>query len=265
MRSVKFILLLFLTPTILAQDFEKIGSIQSDVVLFTTDELEKVYICKKDVIELYDPQGKFLFKNSGKRFGQISSIDATYSLKPIIFFKEQMEMMLLDNTLSLQGDVIPLDLQGYPQAELVCSSVNNNYWIFDRLNLELVRVNDKFNTIAETGRLDQLINVAPEPNFLIEYLNWVYLNDPANGIHVFDIFGTYSKTIPLTGLDRIQIRGNNIYFFKDSQFQSYNMKSFEQAVLEVPEENPIHVRKEKKRLYVQTESGIDIYRISTKD
>ena len=110
-----------------------------------------------------------------------------------------------------------------------------------------------------------VINVSPEPNFLIEYLNWVYLNDPANGIHVFDIFGTYFKTIPLTGLDRIQIRGNNIYFFKDGQFQSYNMKSFEQAVLEVPEENPIHVRKEKKRLYVQTERGIDIYRISTKE
>lgn len=261
MRSYKFTLFFLFAQASFAQQFEKIAFIESEVRLFTTDELEKVYIAQKDVIELYDPDGNFLFKNSGKRFGKISSIDATYSLKPIVFFKEQMEMMLLDNTLSLQGDVVPLDIRGYPQAELVCSSVNNNYWIYDRLNLELVRVNDQFNTIASTGRLDQLINIAPDPDFLIEYNNWVYLNDPLNGVLVFDIYGTYYKTIPLLGLSRLQVRGNNIYFFKDGKFQSYNMRSFEQAVLPVPEEDPIHVRKEKDRLFVQSEKGITIYRI----
>lgn len=263
MHLLKFILSLFIAQVAFAQQFEKIAFIESEVKLFTTDELEKVYIAQKDVIELYDPDGDFLFKNSGKRFGQISSIDATYSLKPIVFFKEQMEMMLLDNTLSLQGDVVPLDTRGYPQAELVCSSVNSNYWIYDRLNLELVRVNDQFNTITSTGRLDQLINIAPDPNFLIEYNNWVYLNDPSNGILVFDIYGTYYKTIPLLDLSRLQIRGNNIYFYKEGKFQSYNMKSFEQAVLAVPEDNPIHVRKEKNRLFVQSVKGITIYRIVT--
>jgi len=261
MRYFKLVLVFLLAQAAFAQQFEKIAFIESDVKLFTTDELEKLYIAQKDVIELYDHDGTFLFRNSGKRFGQISSVDATYSLKPIVFFKEQIEMMVLDNTLSLQGEVVPLDLHGYPQASLVCASVQSNYWVYDQLNLELIRLNSQFRKLTSTGRLDQLLNIEPDPNFLIEYNNWVYLSDPLNGVLVFDTYGTYYKTIPLLGLDQLQVRGNNIYFFKDGKFQGYNMVSFEQAELKVPEENAIHARKEKQRLFVQTDKGIAIYRI----
>lgn len=261
MRFVKLICILLLSQSLLAQEFEQIAFIEGDVHLFVTNELEQLIIAQRDVIELYDADGKFLFRNSGKRFGQISSIDATYSLKPIVFFKEQMEMMLLDNTLSRQGDVIPLDLRGFPQASLLCSSVQNHYWIYDQLNLELVRINDQFSKVNSTGRLDQLLNISPNPNFIIEYNNWLYVNDPVHGVLVFDIYGTYYKTIPLLGLERLQVRGEHIYFFTEGQFQSYNMKSFEQNVLAVPVDNPLGVRKEKQRLYIRTIEGLHIYRI----
>lgn len=261
MRYLELTFLLFFCSLVHGQQFKQIAFLKGEVGLFTTNELEQLIITRKDVVELYDADGNFLFQNSGKRFGTISSVDATYSLKPVLFFKEQMEMLLLDNTLSLQGDVVALDLHGFPQASLLCSSVQNHYWLYDLLNLELIRVNEQFNQVNATGRLDQLLNISPNPTFMIEYNNWLYVNDPAHGILVFDIYGTYSKTIPLRGLERLQVRGEHIYYFQDGHFHSYNMRSFEQHVLALPLEECTGVRKEKQRLYVQTKDGLYIYRI----
>ena len=51
----------------------------------TTDELGNVYALRGDVLELYNPLGRSWLHNSVKTFGRIGSIDAFYSLKPMVF------------------------------------------------------------------------------------------------------------------------------------------------------------------------------------
>ena len=55
-------------------------------------------------------------RNSVKTFGRINTLDAFYSLKPMVFSQEQGQLAMLDNTLSLQGSVLNLPRNGLPTS-----------------------------------------------------------------------------------------------------------------------------------------------------
>ena len=207
---------------------------------FTTDEMGNVYALAGDVLELYDKQGRFVIRNSVKTFGRVTHIDATFSLKPMVFSAEQGMLAVLDNTLSVQGSPITLARQ-FPQVVLAAMSVQNNFWLFDERELHLQRVDKQLRQIANTGRLDQLLGFAPRPIDMQEHDGWLYVNDTINGILVFDLFATYARTIPITGARSFQVRGQELYFFKDGGLHVYDMKSFDIRQVVLPQE-PAEVR-----------------------
>ncbi|QQR87682.1 MAG: hypothetical protein IPJ76_05500 [Flavobacteriales bacterium] len=194
---------------------------------FTTDELGNVYALRGDVLELYNPKGQLLQRNSLKTFGRIGAIDAFYSLKPMVFAQEQGQLAVLDNTLAVQGSVIDLPSNGYPQVTMVCASVQNSFWFFDQRELELVRVDAQLRPLARTGRLDQLIGFAPVPAQMLELDNWLYVNDPKRGIIVFDVFGTYVKTIPIIGALSFEVRGKKLFYFHEEGFHALDLMTLE--------------------------------------
>ena len=163
--------------------------------LFTTDEMGNIYVLRGDVLELYDLNGAHRMRNSVKTFGRITTLDAFYSLKPMLFSTEQGQLAILDNTLSLQGSVLNLPRSGYAQVVLTCVGVQNAFWFFDQRELALIRVDAQLRELANTGRLDQLLGITPSPASMQEFDSRLYVNDPAEGILVFDLFGTYLKTI----------------------------------------------------------------------
>jgi hypothetical protein len=207
---------------------------------FTTDEMGNIYALSGDVLELYDKQGHFVIRNSVKTFGRITSIDATFSLKPMVFSTEQGMLAVLDNTLSVQGSVITLSRQ-FPQVVQAAMSVQNNFWLFDERELSILRVDGQLRPLSNTGRLDQLLGFTPRPTGMQEHDGWLYVNDPQNGILVFDLFGTYARTIPITGILSFQVRGQELYFFKDGGLHVYDMQSFETRQVVLPQE-PAQVR-----------------------
>ncbi|MFZ1686357.1 MAG: hypothetical protein WAU70_02980 [Flavobacteriales bacterium] len=209
-----------------AQDVPHAVSIPGTFDTFTTDELGNVYALRGDELELYNANGDLLQRNSLKTFGHIGTIDAYYSLKPMVFAPDQGQLAVLDNTLAVQGSVIDLPSSGFPQVTLVCASVQNGFWFFDQKELSLIRVDGQLRPLANTGRLDQLIGHAPMPVRMIERDNWLYVNDPANGILVFDLFGTYAKTIPIIGAKSFEVRGERILFFSEGGFNVFDMRDF---------------------------------------
>jgi hypothetical protein len=73
-----------------------------------------------------------------------------------------------------------------------------------------------------------------KPNFLLEYNGNLFLNCPAVGIYVFDIFGAFSKMISIKNLKNFQVNENIIYFQKDSGICSYNYKLFDEVCKTYP-------------------------------
>jgi hypothetical protein len=194
---------------------------------FTTDELGNVYTIQGDEIRLFDATGKAMARNSVKTFGAITSLEAFSSLKPLIFSRSLGMLALLDNTLAVQADPIDLSRNGFAQVTLACMSVQNAFWFFDERLLELRRIDKQMRVLSNTGRLDQLLGFAPRPVFMQEHDGWLYVCDPEQGILVFDIFGGYSRTLPIVGVNIFEVRDGHVIYLKDGVLHAYDLKSFD--------------------------------------
>jgi len=66
-----------------------------------------------------------------------------------------------------------------------------------------------------------------QPNFLIEHNGKLYLNSPNDGILIFDIYGSYLKTIPLKNLESFQVQYPYIFYTLNKKFYSFHLLTFE--------------------------------------
>lgn len=230
-----FYIFFFATLSGFAQsNFKRIATIEVHADFFTTDNQSNVYVVQANELSKYDNKGKLLYKYSNKSLGNIDYVDASNMLRLLVFYKNFSQIVFLDNTLSLNSEPVSLDKIGFQQAQLVCSSYNNALWVYNQQNFELLRIDQNFEKKQQTGNLSILLNVDLQPDFLLEYDNKVYLNNPSTGILVFDVYGTYYKTLPLKNLKSFQPIGDFIYFFSDNKVKAYNAKTAEEIQYETP-------------------------------
>lgn len=226
--------------------------------VFTTDNLSNSYLINGEEIIKYNATGKQLLKYSNKRFGNITTIDATNALKVLLYYKDFQQLIFLDNQLSQNGEAIPLENLGYEQTDLVCTSFNNSFWIYNKQTNELVRFNENSQPIAKTGNLKQLLQAELKPDYMIEHNSYLYLNCPDIGIYVFDMYGTFNKIISLKNLPAFQVSENIIYFYKQGKFCSYNTKAFEEKCISYNDSLIKNVRIEKDRLFLQYPDSVKV-------
>lgn len=260
-KYFKYILVLcvFLSGTAFILNKDKtLYTILTAFNLFTTDNLGNSYFVKGEEITKYNPAGKQLLKYSNKRLGNITTIDATNALKVLLYYKDFQQIVFLDNQLSQNGEIISLENLGYEQTDLVCSSFNNSFWIYNKQGNELLRFNENSKQIAKTGNLKQLLQAELKPDFMIEYNSFLYLNCPAIGIYVFDMYGTFNKIISLKNLPAFQVNENILYYFKDAKLCSYNTKAFEEKCISYNDTLLRNVRLEKDRLFLQYKDSLKV-------
>lgn len=229
---------------------------------FTTDPMGNLYILKDERIDKYDPKGNFQRTFSNKTYGSISSADATNLLRVVLFYRDFSQVVFLDNTMSPNGSPLRLQELGFPQATLVCNSYDNAFWLYDQQNFELTRLNNSLQISHRTGNLAQQLNLDLQPNFLLEAGNRLYLNNPSTGILVFDVFGTYYKTIPVKNLNGFQVRGDEIIYFSDHALHSYSLLSGDKNDVPLNDSTVFHARIEKERMYLQRDTTLSIYQVT---
>ncbi|MBP8824123.1 MAG: hypothetical protein KBH07_10790 [Flavobacteriales bacterium] len=237
-------------------------SVQGPVDVYTTDELGNLYVLKGNELFLYDRQGQRMAQNSLTLLGPISSIDASASLKPMVFARDQGQLAVLDNTLSLLGGAITLARHGSPWVGLACAGVQSRYWFYDERDMAVVHVEKDLAPIATSGRLDQLLGFAPQPTALVEANGRVYLVDPAQGVLVFDLFATYLRTLPIQGARQIQVRDNLIWCVAQGRLYRYDLRTFTQEEVPWPPDGTtapvLDARLDGGRLYRRTAEGLRV-------
>lgn len=254
------LLFLIITSTSFAQSkFNLVATIPSKPDFYTTDKQGNTYIVKANELSKYNKSGKLLYKYSNKNLGNIDFIDASNMLRLVLFYKNFSQLVFLDNTLTLSGEPVSLDKMGFQQTQLLCSSYNNGLWLYNQQNLELVRLDQSFQKTQQTGNLSILLNMALQPVSLLEYDNKVYLNNPSTGILVFDIYGTYYKTIPLKNIQFFQPIGDQVYYLANNEVKAYNMKTTEEIQFEMPTSEFKSFRIEMDLLLIQSTDTITIY------
>lgn len=258
MRLILCILLLITTTCFAQSKYSLLKIIKTEADFFTTDNQCNIYTVKGNELVKYDKTGKLLYKYSNKNFGNISFVDASNMLRILLYYKDFLQVVFLDNTLSQNGDAVSLEKIGFQQAQLVCSSHNNAMWIYDQQNFALIRLDKNLENIQQTGNLNALLNDSLQPNSLIEYDNRIYLNNPKSGIMIFDIYGTYYKTIPVKNTAGFQPIGEWVYYISDTKVKAYHIKTTEEKEFEMPADFK-KFRLEMNVLVLQDEKSISLY------
>ncbi len=260
-KSLSFIIIVCMALSFTTDDgLKTLFTIKAKADFFTTDNLGNTYLIKGDEIKKYSQTGDLLKIFSNNTTGKIASLDATNPLRILLFYKDFATILILDDLLSQNGDPMNLLDYGLEQSDLICNSFNNGIWFFNRQNMELVRLDETFKPVVNTGNLNRLLHTDLKPNFMIEHNGFIYLNNPDEGILAFDIYGTYFKTIPVKGLQHFQVKDNILFYYSDGILKSYNIKDLSQK--ELAFKNVTDVRIEKENYFLLYPDSVVVKTIS---
>jgi len=225
----------------------------------SSDKMGSVYVIALNQLFKFDTDGKPVSLYSQANSGSLQSADCSDPLKLVLFYPDFARIQTLNNKLSLESSV-ELRSLGFVYPSLVCQSANLGYWVFDLASFQLTKVDPSLKVIYESGNLQQILGFNLKPTHMIESDNFVYVNDPQNGILVFDMYGVYYKTIPVHQVRSLQVKEHRLYYVRNNVFYSYDEKKMEEAEIKIPPHGELlNARIEQNRLYLLTTSTLSIY------
>lgn len=261
LKELGAFLFILLFPSLLPAQTEYLllNTIPVEATLVTSDRLGNSYVVnqKQELLRI-NKKGEVSFKFNNNSLGAITAVDANNALKILVYYADYSTIVTLDNTLSQTGRINLLEL-GSNQVSAACVALDNNIWIYDGVLYRLRKIDGNMNVLMQSEDLNALIGQSVRANFLMEKDNFLYLNDPALGILVFDIYGTYIKTLPLTGLNQFQKIQDRLLFFKEGRLFSYHLLTFTIEEITLPVADCVNATIEKDRLFVLRKNQLEVY------
>jgi hypothetical protein len=262
----KLVLLLCLTvfghTLSLAQELKKSAFVSGEFDMLVTDHIGRMYLTQGHELFLYSEEGKLMYQFSDLSRGEIQHLDVRNPLKLLLFYPGYGQIAFLDNSLSPTLDIVELNQLQLELAQLACTSFDNGFWVYDPVSFKLVRFDQGLNVTNEVDNINMLVGADIAPVQMVEHDSWLYMNDPAHGIFVFDSFGTYTKLISIPGAKNISVRSNGIFIELDDKLIKYDPLNFQQMEIELPLDNYKEVRIEKKKLFFLTDKGVSVYSLA---
>ncbi len=236
-------------------------SIQAASTFVTFDNLGNFYSAFNEEISKYDAKGDFLLSESNKVLGNVATIDASNPLKLLLFYADFGQIAFTDNRLATRGEILQLDQLGLVQSSMACTSYNSGFWVFDQVTFELIRFDRNMRETNRTGNLQQIVGTEMHITYMLESGNWLYVKNEGTGIMVFDIYGTYYKTLPLKGGKKFSIYQNVLFYADKSKLVAYQLKTAEMAEMELPVQQIADFSVHANQLLVSTGKEIKLYQI----
>lgn len=203
-------------------DFRVYSYVSGDFTAFTTDNLGNVYaITRQNQLKKFSPKGDSMgVYNDVRKYGKLSTIDATNSLKTILFYKDYRTIVVLDRLLNMVN-TIDLRKQNIFQVRAVAQSYDNKVWVFDEQESKLRKIQEDGKTVSETADLRLALAEAPVPISIFDQNGFVYMYDPQKGMYVFDYYGALKNKLDLPNWTNVQVIGNTILGRKEGKLMQY--------------------------------------------
>ena len=253
MKSVSliFILVLAMSKFAKAQLLMPADSFSAEGQMIAADKLGNLWVAGANRLYKFSPGQNTPLPYQEYRYGRIGMIDVSNPLKPLIYFPDFMTVVVLDKFLSPLVSYSFFEL-GYQNVTAVCNSTDGRFWFYDNIRFMLKKIDETGKIIRESPPLNQILKTSVQPTFIQEKDNQVLLNDPEQGILVFDVFGGYAKTLPLKNLQRFQLQGTKVYYCKQDKLCSYDPSTLEQKCMDLPggTENILDAAVTQDRLFV---------------
>lgn len=228
---------------------------------FTIDKLNQLYLVtdRNEVIK-YDSKGKEVFRYNNNFLENLELVDATNPFNILLYYPDYLSIITVDRTMTEVG-AFDLSALNLIQVKAIGSSNDNNIWIYDEVAFKLKKVNRSGMTIKQSVDINLQLGFSPQPTFLIERENNVYVNDPRYGIVVFTNFGEYDSVLDLKGIEKFQVFNNRLVYKIGTQLFSYHLQSFNQKeiLLPVAINASDDVLIGKNQIFIRKENQIEVY------
>lgn len=156
------------------------------------------------------------------------SLQASNALNILLFYKEQQEIILLDNFLN-QLQAIDLTDFNFTQVELATLSNDNKIWLLTAPNNNLIKVDFQGNIIQTIEDLT-LLNLQLEGAYKMEMIDDDLVIITKTKIHYFDPNGIWSKTQTITSQnlsitsEKIAVlQGDSVHLYRRNPFLTKTM------------------------------------------
>lgn len=197
--------------------------------------------------------------NQLKNYGKLYTIDVSNPLKLLLFYKDFSTVVILDRFLANQST---LDLKRFSilNPSAIGNSYDNNIWVYDEYDNKLKKIDEQGTKLLETADFRAAFNQSISPQRIISDNNLVYLADTANGVFVFDNYGSFKKEIPVKNWQTIAIAHNNIISATGELISVFNASTQMQTQKRVPFFKPyLHSFITPSKLVNFSDNSVQIY------
>jgi hypothetical protein len=264
--SVLFFLLVIATDCFAQNEavYIKLKSIKADIVNFSIDNLDNIYIVNssnqiKKLNSNGDSVGVF---NDVKKYGKLTSIDASNPLRVLLFYKDFGIIVVLDRFLNIRNS-IDLRKQNIYLVKSISQSFDNNIWLYDELENKLKKIDDEGKILLETPDFRQLFGAAASPIKIFDQDRLVYLYDTLKGVFVFDYFGTLKNKILITGWKDFKVVGKFIFGVNNDTLYRYQIDAFryDEEILPQSLSASLKLDFSSSRIYALKKDELELYEL----
>ena len=214
-----------------------------------------IYLVNGSKLSKLDSDGMFLRSYDDSFLGDITSVDVDNPMKIMVFYRESGKIVVLDDRLTPIVEPLDLFAHGYTAVTLAAYSTDNLIWLYDKSSRELVCMDFFFKE-----RLRNRLNFSEfEPSQLLACQERVLLmNNPSDGIYLFDAFGTLVSRIPIETERIIGYSKNRIAYLTKDAIGEYDHLGLQDSRLNLPAESVSAVRVLPKLYYLDKMSRLTI-------
>jgi hypothetical protein len=259
LKTGAWFILMIVTFSFTSEEFRLINSIPFKNVQITTDRFGNAYVYSENQLLQYDSLGRAVANYSDRHSGFLTSVDASNPLKILLFYRDFARIQLLNKQLAV-ASTIELRNIDIMQPLVVCQSSLDGYWIFDQRDFSLKKIDVNLRVLFQSNDMNQTLGYPLEPLSMIESNDYVFMNNPATGILMFDKYGSYYKTIPVFPVTSFQVIDKDLLYVKNSKLYRYNFSTLSDNEVILPQHDSItSARFEQHELYLLTTTSLDFY------
>lgn len=243
--------------------------------MISCDDRGNLLIAAKGKLTKLDISGKFIANFYPMFPGKINCIDAKDPRRILLYYKSYSYVVFLNQDLANAGTLSFYNLNSKPEpidlgvtnlsyASLSClDEYNDSYWIYDGNTSEIVLI-DQENRIDFRGdALDEIMDLEPNPNFMIMEANRLFINNPSTGVYIFDENGRFVRKLPLFGLKKIQVHKDLLFYTNNSFFVVHHLLTGKETFHPLPvldfDDWSLNMYSSPARINFLTKNGVLIY------
>ena len=234
----------------------------SNPTAISKDRNGYIYIANDtgDIIQ-YDSNGNQTNTYSPDKPGEVTLIEAWSALRILIFYADFQEYLLLDRFLNASPHY-QISNEGVGFSSLLTLAEDNNLWIVDNENLNLIKFDKYTNQVLINTSLNNYILIEDNTlNFIKAYQQQIFINDAASGILVFDNFGNYVKKLPITGLAYFNFLKDELYYLSNGAINFINLYSLKERTIPLDSKVYDKVLLVDNNAFLIGKEAVDIYKL----